>query len=288
MEFRTLKPSDYLLVCDFLVELNQSNRTHINWNWARFEWMYYHPGFNKSEQHRIGLWLDGDHLVGLAIYDMYFGEANCLVLPEYETLYPEVVEYALDQLKDENGLGISINDQDGKSIAILEGMGFALAEQKESILSARLDHRFDDALPDGFSYAELDPVKEPYEFQWLLYQGFDHGDDKAAFEQEIVQIPRNRDRFDLRLSLSIITESGEKVAYCCLWFDPRTDYAYLEPLCVIPAYRGRGLATSLVHHLLNIARGLGARTAYVISDQPFYYKAGFAKDQQYTFYWKRP
>lgn len=270
------------------MELNQSNRTHINWNWARFEWMMYHPGFSKEEQHRIRLYFDGDHLVGLAIYDMYFGEAQCLVLPEYESLYPEILDYAWKQLKDENGLGIAVNDLDAKHIAVLKAAGFDIAEQKESMLSVQLDKAFDDTLPKGFSYKEMDPAKEPYEFQWLIYRGFDHGDDKAAFEQEIVQIPRNRDHFDVRLSLSVLAENGENVAYCCLWFDPRTDYAYLEPLCVIPSYRGKGLATALVHRLLNVARHLGAKTAYVISDQPFYYNAGFVKDAQYTFYWKRP
>ena len=288
MTHRQYEPTDYLLVCDFLIELNQSGRTHINWNWARFEWMMYHPGFNKDEQHRIRLWLDGDHLVGLAIYDMYFGEAQCLVFPEYESLYPELLEYAWDQLKDDSGLGIAVNDIDAKHIAALKASGFAIAEQEESVLSVLLDKAFDDTLPKSFSYAEMDPAKEPYEFQWLIYRGFDHGDDKAAFEKEIVQIPRNRDHFDLRLSLSVLAENGAKVAYACLWYDPRTDYAYLEPLCVIPAYRGKRIATSLVHRLLNIARSLGAKTAYVISDQPFYYNAGFGKGEHYTFYWRRP
>ena len=40
--------SDYDAVCDFLIEMNRNNDLHINWNWARFEWMYEHSGFDKS------------------------------------------------------------------------------------------------------------------------------------------------------------------------------------------------------------------------------------------------
>ena len=32
----------YQAVCDFLIAVN-SEKKHINWNWARWEWMYAHP-----------------------------------------------------------------------------------------------------------------------------------------------------------------------------------------------------------------------------------------------------
>ena len=81
MEFRHFCDADYEAVCDFLIELNREDRSHINWNWARFEWMYEHPWFAKSTRDAIGLWIDGGRIVGAAIYDMYFGEAFCGVLP---------------------------------------------------------------------------------------------------------------------------------------------------------------------------------------------------------------
>ena len=99
MEFRHFCDSDYEAVCDFLIALNRADKTHINWNWARFEWMYEHPEFDKSARDAIGLWLDGGRVVGAAIYDMYFGEAFCGVLPEYAALLPEVLRYAYDALK---------------------------------------------------------------------------------------------------------------------------------------------------------------------------------------------
>ena len=94
MIVKQYQPSDYQAVCDFLIALNRDDRTHINWNWARFEWMAEHPEFDKSLSDSIGLWRDGDKVVGAAIYDMYFGEAFCGVLKDYEALYPEILDYA--------------------------------------------------------------------------------------------------------------------------------------------------------------------------------------------------
>ena len=45
MNLRSYRDEDYETVCDFLIELNRKDRTHINWNWARFEWMMEHPEY---------------------------------------------------------------------------------------------------------------------------------------------------------------------------------------------------------------------------------------------------
>ena len=37
MAFKRYAKDDYEAVCRFLIELNERDRTHINWNWARFE-----------------------------------------------------------------------------------------------------------------------------------------------------------------------------------------------------------------------------------------------------------
>ena len=47
-KFTNYREEDYEAVCDFLIELNRDNKNHCNWNWARFEWMYEHPEFDKS------------------------------------------------------------------------------------------------------------------------------------------------------------------------------------------------------------------------------------------------
>ena len=58
MYFKLFTDDDYEAVCDFLIELNTHDTSHINWNWARFEWMYEHPEFNKDLIESIGLWAE--------------------------------------------------------------------------------------------------------------------------------------------------------------------------------------------------------------------------------------
>ncbi|MBQ5999602.1 MAG: GNAT family N-acetyltransferase [Treponema sp.] len=286
MEFRRYN-GDYDALCDFLIELNQKSRNHINWNWARFEWMYAHPEFDRNLLSSIGLWDDGKKIVGAAIYDMYFGEAFCGVLPEYDNLYPEVLEYAYHELKDDSGLGISICDEDHAKIKVAENCGFVLSGQSEQIRKFNLLENFSAPLPNGFSFRDLDPSKEPYEFQWLLWQGFNHGEDKEEFEKTEKIIPQIRRHFNSHLSVAAINTAGENVSYCCLWYNGKTDYAYVEPVCTVPAYRGKGISKAVIFEALNRAKLLGAKDAVVISDMAFYEKLCFQKDLHFSFWWKK-
>ena len=292
MEFKHFSEDDYDALCTFLIELNQEDRNHINWNWARFEWMYEHPEFDKKSISAIGLWRTDEKIIGAAIYDMYFGEAFCAVLPGYEDLYPEILEYAKHELKNESGLGVAICDENAAEIAAAAHAGFLRANQTETIMKLEVDRPFPAKLPEGFTFAELDYAKEDIrELQWLFWQGFDHGEDRAEFEAEFEktkdQVLNIRRHFEPQLSIAAIDSAGNKAAYCCLWYDSRTDYAYLEPLCTVPAYRGKGLARAVVFEALNRVKALGAKSVYVISDLPFYGKIGFTEDRHYTFYWNK-
>ena len=287
MKFKNYNSKDYEAVCDFLIELNRENQNHINWNWGRFEWMMEHPEFDKSLMGSFGLWNNGEKVVGAAIYDMYFGEAFVGALPEYSSLYPAILDYAYRELKDENGLGIAICDDRQDEINAAESAGFAFAEQTETVMRMDLIKELPTDLPDGLHFAELDPVNEPYAFQWLLWQGFDHGTDKAEFERQEQIIPQDRPHLNPYLSIAVENTDGEYVSYCCLWYYDKTDYAYVEPVCTIPAYRGKGIAKAVIFEALNRAKALGAKKAYVLSDMPFYEKLGFKKDKYFTFFWKR-
>ena len=286
----TYRQEYYQAVCDFLTELNSGDNHHINWNWARFEWMYEHPEFDSDLVASIGLWMDDEKVVGAAIYDMYFGEGFCGALPEYAYLYPEILEYACSKLSDEAGFGFAVCDGDAVLTEAARQAGFEPTEQSETVLRISLDRELTAELPEGFSVAELDPAKEPYAFQWLLWQGFDHGADRAEFEREnevITHIDRLREHFNPYLSVSAVDISGDKVSYCCLWYSDVTDYAYVEPVCTVPRCRGKGISKAVMYEALKRAKSLGAKYAYVLSDMDFYRKLGFEEYRKFTFYWKR-
>ena len=286
MEFRHYRDEDYEAVCDFLIALNRERRDHVNWNWARFEWMYEHPEFDRDARFSFGLWQDGGRIVGAAIYDMYFGEAFCAALPGYEALYPEILRWAAADLRDENGLGVAICDGSGDEISAALDAGFAPADQTETIMELSLDALAPRPLAEGYTLTQPHPVKDADALQWLFWQGFDHGGDRAEFEREDPVVPRIRRHYDPRLGLAAAAPDGELAAFCGVWYHPDTDYAYVEPVCTVPAHRGRGLASALLTEALGRAAGLGAKKAYVISDLPFYEGLGFRKTLHYTFDWE--
>ena len=286
MEFRHFCDADYDAVCDFLIALNRKDKRHINWNWARFEWMYEHPEFDKSARDAIGLWFDRGAVVGAAIYDMYFGEAFCGVLPQFSALYPEVLRYAYDAQKDDSGLAIAIADGSEAEIAQAKALGFLPIEQTETILRVDLAQPPAGTLADGLRFASLDPVRDADAIGWLFWQGFDHGEDREAYERSEKTVPNVRRHFDPRLFVTAANEAGEPVALCGVWYLAGTDYAYVEPVCTIPAYRKRGVGRAVVCEALNRARALGAKQAYVISDQTFYEKLGFHRSHVFRFYRK--
>lgn len=288
--FRSYNRENYGDVCNFLIKLNESGKQYINWNWARFEWMYEHPEFDKVSMNSIGLWWDGQNVVGASIYDMYFGEAFCGVLPEYMDIYNQVLEYAYTNLKDESGLGIAIEDEDMEKIQIAKKLGFSKGDQTEQMMVIPLNQKREYDLASNLKIKEFIPEKNPYAFSWLLWQGFDHGENRHEFEKENMLggeiIPQIRIHLKPELSLAVVDDKNENVAYCCLWYDERTDYAYVEPVCTIPSYRGKGVAKAVIYEALNRAMEMGAKEAYVISDMDFYKRLGFMTDRHYTFYWK--
>lgn len=295
LEVRYVKPSKvrfvsfseeyYQAVCDFLIALNREKK-HINWNWARWEWMYAHPYCDREKLHTIGLWLDGEAIVGVAIYDLFHGEAFCGALDGYKYLLPEILEYAYGNLKDENGLGIAVRDNDVTMQEQLTQMGYRNAEQTEPILCRDLNEPLDYELPSGFTIRDIRFPEDNLTYQTVIWKGFDHEGDQAELEKMLankVLPPNHRPE----LCLAVVDETGEFAAHCTCWYDERTDYTYVEPVCTIPKYRGMGLGKAVVLEALRRCKALGAKQAFVISDQEFYKKLGFARHSKYIFF-KKP
>ncbi len=291
VKFKHFEKEDYQLVYDFFVKLNQKNKMHINWNWARWEWMYFHEDFDKNLIHSIGLWITEGNVVGVATYDQYFGEAFCGVLPNFKEILPEVIDYSFENLKDENGLGIAVNEENDYVKKLLEKLSFEQAEQDETVLKIMLKNQLKYELSSEYLIQEVALPKDQYEYKMALWKGFDHGDDIKEFERSLAEEgPMEESDYPHRnpfLSLSILDHNKKQVAHCTCWYDNRTDYAYVEPVCTIPQYRGKGLGKAVVYEALNRCRSLGAKQAFVISDQEFYTKLGFKSESHYTFFWKK-
>ena len=276
----------YQAACDFLIELNRDGTKHLNWNWARWEWMCFHPYCDRSLLPTAGLWKDGGKVVGAALFDLYHGEAFCSALPEFSELLPDIYNYAWDSLRDENGLGIAVANSDIRTRTTLLSLGYQKAEQNEWIYYVELKEPLPYLLADGFTIREIHFPDDLLAYQKVIYKGFDHEDDQAEWDRMMAYDGPLHPNRDPQLTLAVVDKSGEFAAHCTCWFDLRTDYAYIEPVCTIPAHRGKGLGRAVVCEAVNRCRSMGAKRAIVLSDQEFYKKLGFTELEHYTFYWK--
>lgn len=249
--------------------------------------MYAHPYCDRTLLHTIKLWKGNGKVVGAAIYDLYHGEAFCGTLDGYEALLPEILEYAYRSLKDDNGLGIAVRDGDAKMRELLLSLGYHKAEQTETVLCRSLERDLACQLPDGFAIREIHFPEDDHAYRTVIWKGFDHAGDDAEWEKMLanqVQPPSRRPE----LCLAVADETGEFAAHCTCWYDQRTDYAYVEPVCTIPGYRGLGLGKAVVCEALNRCKKLGAKEAFVISEQEFYKKLGFERHSRYRFFIREP
>ena len=201
MKFLKYQHNYYQKVCEFLIEINKESHHHMNWNWARWEWMYEHALTRKDLLNHMGLWFDGDYLVGVALMDMYFGEAFVGVLQPYSYLYQEVLNYAFQYLKDEQGLGVTISNEATNEIEEAIKQGFDKQDKAEVISEIGLDRDFLVSLPSGFTIEEYDAQANPLEWEWLMWQGFDNDNNKEEFLKQFKQPTRNRPHFNFSLSV---------------------------------------------------------------------------------------
>lgn len=292
MKYRFCRFDDscYEKVRRFLIDLSEESRKHINWNWGRWEWMYFHPDFDNSLSEKIGLWYCGDEIAGTAIYDHYLGEGFFAVRRGYEELKGDIVAYMLENFSDENGLGIAVNDNDSDTVNLMLSCGFLPCEQAENVLELSLDgFDFTGELSGNLKFSNLDVKNDILKHHRLLWKGFDH-EGEPPTDEETLGKQRNMlsaPNLEPQIHIAVENENSEYVAYCGLWYDKRTDYAYVEPVCTVHDYRGQGLAKTVLKEALKRAYNMGAKKAYVISDLEFYKRTGFRQHSHYTFYWHK-
>ncbi|MCT2536271.1 hypothetical protein NC661_13455 [Aquibacillus koreensis] len=189
--FKPFNNSYYEAVCDFLIVLSKGERKHINWNWARWEWMFFHPEFDNSLAEKIGLWFDGDDLIGMTTYDHYYGEAFFAVQKGYEGLEKEILEYAINTFSNENGLGIAVNESDSYTIDLLHSYGFRKDTNSENILEKHLEfNNFDYTLPNGIKIKSMNLKEDFYKRHKVLWEGFENEGDLPFDEQTVIQQKR--------------------------------------------------------------------------------------------------
>lgn len=278
-------PDDFEAVGDFLIENYQPDNRDGNFPQPAWEYMHGHPYLDEKSLHKIGIWEDSGKIVGVVHYEHALGEAFFEIHPGYTHLKPEMLEHAEKYLygKTEDGrryLKAFINDFDMEFEALVKSWGYEkddkIARQMSQI---KMTHPFRPIipLPDGFLLKSLAEDNDLAKIDRALWRGFNHGDEPPAIDYEGRKKQQSVPNFRKDLNIIIVAPDGNYVAYAGTWFEATNKFAYVEPVATDPDYRRRGFGKAAVLEGVRRCGELGAKVAYVGSDQPFYRAMDFKK-----------
>jgi len=280
---------DYHQVCDFLVRINEGIVTKPNFLWGRWVWMISRPVDNEDQRNLIGLWEDNGVIVALATFELCFGEIHICIDNNYRFLLPEIIDYTEENLSAEgrSRIIISDNDRDLQRIAIVKGYLPSQDREPVSVLDMRTDLNY--TLPDGFRIISMADGWDFYQYNRVMWRGFDHDGEPSQEREDIEwrETMLSSPHIIPELVLAVVEPNGNYASHCALWYIPGTNYAYVEPVATDHTYRKMGLGKAVVLEAIMRAGKLGAKEIYVYSDQQFYCNLGFYPVVSETWWEKR-
>ena len=274
---------DYYAISDFLISLYQPLNKDGNWIQPIWAYMHSHPNLDFGLLGRIRLWHDDDRLVAVAHYEYTVGEAFLPVHPDYAHLKAELLDYAIAELArvDADGtrtLRVYLPDVDPEFEAIARARGFELeAEGLRTMSYLETPEGFapDLRLSSGYRIVSLAEENDLVRMHRVLWRGFNHQGEPPAegilWRRQMQSSPF----FRHDLTLAVVAPNGDWASFCGMWYEPHNRIALVEPVATDPTYRRLGLGRAVVLEGIRRCADLGARIAYVGSDQLFYKSIGF-------------
>jgi len=280
---------DFHKVRDFLIRVNEQKMVTTDFTWERWEWILSLPYMDKSRLSQIGIWEDKGKIVAMATYEEEPGCAYFIVDPAYMHLKREMLIYAEKELAVNGQINALIQDIDipFQKIALESGF-FATVEKEGNSVLDITPERLNYTLPTGYSIRSLSESDDIYKYNRVLWRGFNHQGEPPETEVQISnrRISLSGPHNNLDLKVAVLAPDGNFASYCGMWYEPGTEYCLVEPVATDPDYRLKGCGRAAVLEGIKRCAAMGARRAYVGSDQQFYYKIGFRPLPQYTF-WKK-
>lgn len=233
------------------------------------------------------IWEDNGKIVAFCfnespVTDIYFS-----LKPGYEELASEMIAYADAHMPIKNG-EIQLILFGGQN-ALMNAAKQAGYDQKSEIWDMQFD--FDDELdyplPEGFHFVspkecDMDKISK------CCWKGFDHEQNEGVWNHQYEQnnyLLEAAPHATMNLAVIIADEKGEYACYAGMWWTPENKLAYMEPLCTIPEYRHRGLASAALSELYRRTKALGA-THMTGGVNDFYKAIGYKPVVKWT-YWKK-
>ena len=267
----------------------------IVYSFCRWDWMITHSYLDEGALHKIGLWEENGNVVAVATFDTQI-DGNCFLITKngYEGLYPQMIEYAEENLGKDGKVRLSIEDDRQALQNAAHRLGYFPTQNKDYDAVFDIDmQQINYQLPEGFSIADLTQRNEPYQCGRIMWKGFNHElKGEGAFSptpEQLKRLERQIDRPNVNpsLKIAVIAPDGNFAAFCGMWQDNATQNAFVEPVATDPQYRKMGLGRAAVLEGIRRCGKLGAKRAYVGSCQQFYYNIGFKPRLTSTFWEKK-
>lgn len=279
--------NDFKKVCDFLVRINHTKVITPNYLWARWVWQF-GPYMSMKNLSKIGIFEDNEKIVGIATYESDIGESYFCLDEEYEYLKPHLIDYAVQYLSSSGEIKITLPDGDFGFQQAATERGFIATTQKSSV--AQIDtNNITVNLPEGYKIISFDDDSfDVDKYYAAIWKGFDNQRERNEIEMQSMKKREEFDapHFDRNLRVLVVAPNGDYASHCGMWCIPGSEYAYVEPVFTLPEYRKMGLGKAAVLEGVKRCSKLGAKRAFVLSSQQFYYSIGFYPIQNET-WWVR-
>ncbi len=269
---------DYRAVREMLLTIGYREFTYARWDWATT-----HGYLKTSEIGRMGLWTENGRAVGAALFDCVPGDSFLMCLPGYESLRREMLAYARENMRGENGgLRVVIPETDREYQALAAAAGLTPTPDTERDAALLIGQTsLDYALPAGYRITDMKETYDMYQYGRVLWKGFNHEMNGEGAYEDARRISwcgadgeMLRENVDLCLKIAAVAPDGNFCAYCGMWYEPRAGFAVVEPVATDPDHRRKGLGKAVVLEGIRRAAEMGARLAVVGSSQQFYYSIG--------------
>lgn len=244
---------------------------------------------DRSYTHRNRIWrdpLDNNRIVAFCFYENPVTDIYFCLRPEYETLAYNLVKYADQSMPGADGeKQFVIFENQTALIQAAAKLGYKKTGEYVN-MQYDFEKPLEYTLPEGFRF--VPPKKlEKKKIAECCWKGFDHevteglwnGDAENVYH--LYQAPHATTQY----AVAIENEAGDYVCFAGMWWTPENHLAYMEPLCTIPEYRHKGLASAALSELYRRMKPLGA-THMTGGGNPFYEKIGYQSAVTWTF-WKK-
>lgn len=247
-----------------------------HFHWGRWDWMMAHSYLDVEKLTEIALFKNGaGKLAGAAIFDTSYDDRwYFLHSISDKNLLGQMIDYVTKI--DGYTAKIKANLKDSVLCQLLENAGFE-RQDSASVLQIDLSCDLSFSLPQGFYLNDPGSRIDSWQWQLVLYRGFDHEGQPKELNGEAAEAAGYLETHEYIKTFAV--KEGKYAAHCGVWYNGGNT-VYIEPVVTVPEHRRKGLGRAVVYEAISRAKKRGAKRAIVLSDQDFYISLGMTKSSE--------